>query len=132
MNFYFSNQRKIINSSLLLPLPVSKWLYSFFITFIRKDVRHSYFKKAFQSISKSVIDGDYLEFGVFQGSSFMMSYKLSRKYQLNKMRFFAFDSFAGLPNSEGITYKKDEFNCSYELFMKIITKAESMLIRFCL
>jgi O-methyltransferase len=61
------------------------------------------------------ISGDYLEFGVFQGRSFVHAYKYFhsrlRKYiasrgeelsdyrrQVEKMRFFAFDSFAGLPD----------------------------------
>lgn len=66
------------------------------------------------------IEGDYLEFGVFRGESFIYSYKtlieeferykrnnpsnLGHPFMMQKIRFFAFDSFTGLPetNDSGI------------------------------
>jgi hypothetical protein len=62
------------------------------------------------------IQGDYLEFGVFVGSSFSHAYKYFHSFQtgyatrngligrpdfqLARPRFFAFDSFVGLPAAE--------------------------------
>ena len=48
-------------------------------------------------------DGDYWEFGVFKGQSFVLSYRLARKInRLKNMKFVAFDSFKGLPEPTGI------------------------------
>jgi len=41
--------------------------------------------------------GDYLEFGVFNGSSLGSAYLTAKKFNLKSMRFFGFDSFEGLP-----------------------------------
>ncbi len=41
--------------------------------------------------------GDYLEFGVFQGSSTTCMYRAATALGLDKMRFIGFDSFEGLP-----------------------------------
>ena len=46
------------------------------------------------------IPGDYVEFGVFQGTTFGHSL-LVMAPALPDMRFFAFDSFEGLPQPQG-------------------------------
>lgn len=43
------------------------------------------------------LQGDYAEFGVYQGTSFISSYNAAAGLHLSQMRFFAFDSFRGLP-----------------------------------
>ena len=44
------------------------------------------------------IEGDYCEFGVYTGRSFVHAYKvLTRQERTQTARFFAFDSFEGLP-----------------------------------
>ncbi len=44
------------------------------------------------------IEGDYCEFGVYTGRSFVHAYKaLTRQEKTPSTRFFAFDSFEGLP-----------------------------------
>jgi hypothetical protein len=43
------------------------------------------------------LQGDYAEFGVYQGASFISSYRAASRLRLSQMRFFAFDSFLGLP-----------------------------------
>ncbi|HEX2095572.1 MAG TPA: TylF/MycF/NovP-related O-methyltransferase [Longimicrobiaceae bacterium] len=45
--------------------------------------------------------GDYLEFGVFQGHSLLHAYREAERLGLGEMRFFGFDSFAGLPEPDG-------------------------------
>lgn len=47
------------------------------------------------------IPGDYAEFGVFQGTTFMHAYKNMSNY-FKDMKFIAFDSFEGLPAPKGI------------------------------
>lgn len=83
--------------------------------------RNPYFKQAFSTVASSGADGDYLEFGVYQGSSFIMAFELAKKYRLDSMRFFAFDSFQGLPASEGL-FQKGDYHCSKEMFIKISQK----------
>jgi O-methyltransferase len=48
------------------------------------------------------LEGDYLEFGVFQGNSFIRAHHFARLFnaRLHAMRFYAFDSFRGLPAVE--------------------------------
>lgn len=51
--------------------------------------------------------GDYLEFGVFNGSSLGSAYLAAKKMNLKSMRFLGFDSFEGVPKMNMISYKKD-------------------------
>lgn len=41
--------------------------------------------------------GDYLEFGVFSGTSISCMYQVSQELGLKRMRLFGFDSFEGMP-----------------------------------
>jgi predicted O-methyltransferase YrrM len=43
--------------------------------------------------------GDYLEFGVFMGTSLACFWRAVQKLELTHVRLFGFDSFAGLPES---------------------------------
>jgi hypothetical protein len=77
--------------------------------------------KATRFCACEIIEGDYLEFGVYQGASLIASYhalkdafesrmkqsgvadkesNAKRQHIWNNMRFFAFDSFEGLPSLE--------------------------------
>ncbi len=61
--------------------------------------------------------GDYLEFGVFNGSSIGSAYLTAKKMNLKSMRFFGFDSFQGLPkgtDEEHDVLKKGFYGCSFE------------------
>lgn len=77
------------------------------------------------------LPGDYLEFGVYRGNTFLHAYK----YLANlfpKMKFWAFDSFEGLPAPKGLdkkdgftsNYHAGEFACSKEEFTKILKAAK--------
>lgn len=106
-----------------IPLPLSKWLYEFARKNVVPDDRRAYFDKAFQSVRNTQLRGDYLEFGVYGGSSFILAASLATKYGLNAMRYFAFDSFQGLPESEGKVFAAGEFCYSEQDFTRIIKKA---------
>jgi O-methyltransferase len=67
------------------------------------------------------VGGDYVEFGVFQGRNFSGACLLGREYKL-AMSFWAFDSFAGLPATEG-EFKKGEFECGQDDFLRNVKNA---------
>lgn len=61
--------------------------------------------------------GDYLEFGVFNGSSLGSAYLTAKNLNLNSMRFFGFDAFQGLPeetDEEHDVLQKGFYACSFE------------------
>lgn len=69
------------------------------------------------------VPGDYVEFGVYRGDTFRHACEvLSTSFP--SMRFFAFDSFRGLPEPSGIdamdgytgNFRRGEFACSEEEF----------------
>lgn len=107
--------------------------------------------KASRFVACEMVEGDYLEFGVFQGSSFSMSYRwLERNFRsrikLNvggegrregesqrraiwdNMRFFAFDSFEGLPklseeDSKSHDFFAGQYACDKDTFLKNISRS---------
>ena len=74
------------------------------------------------------IPGDYLEFGVAQGTTF--SYACRKMAFFKNMKFFAFDSFEGLPEPCGIdaangytsTFYKGQFSCPEDAFISRLKK----------
>ena len=63
--------------------------------------------------------GDYLEFGVFQGTSMICMWEVLKEMDLGHVRMFGFDSFEGLPDvasaDDGGLWKPGEFAAPYEL-----------------
>ena len=110
-------------------------------------------------ICAEAIYGDYLEFGTFRGASFIDAYKsissaieewssfkrcslafseknrakeAFKKITKNQVRFFAFDSFAGLPPVEGIDrehphFHEGRYDCTQDEFEGILKQAEVSL-----
>lgn len=103
----------------------------------------SIFYKAAQITTAELVQGDYFEFGVFKGGSFASAFQtLKRVYEekstdpcrlhtaeyrakvrtaWDNMRFFAFDSFEGLPETSGLDNNSNDFtggkfSCSMEDF----------------
>jgi len=79
-------------------------------------------------------DGDYLEFGVDQGKSFLAAYRMAERHGLAKMRFYAFDSFQGLPEIRGIDrevpqFKPGQYATSQEQFLLNLRSAGVDLAR---
>jgi O-methyltransferase len=73
-------------------------------------------RRAFEFAVKSEVQGDYYEFGVFEGSSLKSALHAQRIYidKLDKKaceRFYAFDSFSGLP-----VLKPEDELASYAVF----------------
>lgn len=62
--------------------------------------------------------GDYLEFGVFNGSSISSMYLTAKELGTDSVRLFGFDAFEGLPpgseNEDDGVWKKGFYSCSFE------------------
>lgn len=68
-----------------------------------------------------------MEFGVYKGGTFIESYKVARAKKLDRMKFFAFDSFEGLPESIGLDkefhqFATGEYKFSLENFKERLIK----------
>ena len=112
----------LIDAYLRIPQPLAKLLYRSVRATIAKDPRQSQFDAVFKHVICESIPGDYLEFGVFRGSSMALAYKCATRGHLEKMRFFGFDSFEGLPDSEGGVFEKGTMVCSQKQFLKLIAQ----------
>ena len=106
-----------------LPLPFSKWIYNISRQIIYKDIRNPGFRKAVALIRDMGVKGDYLEFGVYKGTSLITFYNLFKASGLSEIRLFAFDAFRGLPNDEGKVFQKGEFFFPKQSFVKRIRKS---------
>ncbi len=70
--------------------------------------------------------GDYLEFGVFNGSSMSSMYLTAKKLDLDSMRFFGLDAFQGLPEGaesedDGV-WKKGFYSCPFEKMQECLKR----------
>ena len=77
--------------------------------------------------NRSVI-GDYLEFGVYYGSSLACMYKVLESFRMNNVRLFGFDSFEGLPETaisdDNGNWSPGAFKSSYKYTVEYLTKKD--------
>jgi len=108
-------------------------------------VNLSLIEKASWFVAADKIEGDYLEFGVFRGDSFATAFNAlrsvfalrvidstpddakERQAIWNGLRFFAFDSFEGLPPLSGIDqmgkdFAAGQYAASRETFLQNISR----------
>ena len=81
--------------------------------------------KIMNFVEECGVEGDYLEFGVYKGRTFISAIKAAQKKSLYRMQFYAFDSFHGLPKPEGVDTDSDQFHegelaYSLEEFKKVL------------
>ncbi len=77
-------------------------------------------QKAFDLVSKEADGniGDYYEFGLFRGYTFLQAYKHCEKQGIDDIHFYGFDSFEGLPepansiDEHGGRFFAGQFSCS--------------------
>ena len=62
-----------------------------------KEEFQIFLKYAMNYVFGCQIQGDYLEFGSFRGNTLTTAFLSAKRFGLNSMRFFIFDSFEGLP-----------------------------------
>lgn len=66
---------------------------------VRQAEKLRFFQLTFDFLKENGIGGDYFEFGCHRVRTFRMALSEARRHDLGGMRFLAFDSFAGLPES---------------------------------
>jgi len=89
----------------------------------RQSLKANFYQLAFDFIKENQIYGNYLEFGVHKARTFRMALTNARMQRLDKMRFFAFDSFEGLPLStthNNFKWQSGALATSKESFLDII------------
>lgn len=78
--------------------------------------------RAMNFVTIGQIEGDYLEFGVYQGKAMSSAWNAAIRYGQRTMRFHAFDSFSGLPDPStsgadtGGEFVTGEFACDRVTF----------------
>jgi len=96
---------------------------------LNKNPDEEILEKAMRFAAHAGIKGDYLEFGVWKGRSFVKAFHLRNLFmdeKLEQMKFYAFDSFQGLPeikNEFDMTseaFKKGQYSCDLGTFKKIL------------
>jgi O-methyltransferase len=122
----FSNEQNMTTKyGILSRLEFLQNWASLLIVSIKDEVMHNiekYYalKKVFYLSGIEDLEGDYLEFGVFKGSSFCHAIRCCRnisraKPDALKTRFFGFDSFAGFgtldDNDKHSVYTDENFIC---------------------
>jgi len=112
---------RIASRKVPMPDVVASWFYGTIRNQIYPDKREALFDAVFNAVTEG--GGDYLEFGVFRGTSFILASKMAKRHRLRKTRFFAFDSFQGLPESEGTKMKKGEWAAPRVDFERTIRQA---------
>ena len=63
----------------------------------RQFEKHLFFVRCFDFLKDNRISGDYHEFGCHRVRTFRMALTEARRHGMDQMKFFAFDSFEGLP-----------------------------------
>ena len=124
--------QKIISKSFFLQNIALKYTNYKNTTVIHNLEKMMTLNKIFYFLEYEEIAGDYFEFGLFQGTSFMAAMNAYKKYNKNKTNervFFGFDSFAGIGiiDDEDIhpTYKEGLFKTKKNKIIKRITKHAS-------
>lgn len=89
----------------------------------RQTEKYSFFVKTFDFLTDNRIRGDYHEFGCHRCRTFRMALSEARRHNLDQMRFWAFDSFEGLPDSAGHSveiWKRGALTTSQDDFMRMV------------
>lgn len=93
-------------------------------------------KQAAEYLLGAQVNGDYCEFGVYKGTTFTQVFK-ETAFICPNMKYYAFDSFKGLPEIKGIdnqngytsNFTEKEFACNKNEFIQNISKQNVQLSR---
>ncbi|MDY6993755.1 MAG: TylF/MycF/NovP-related O-methyltransferase [Pseudomonadota bacterium] len=108
--------RKLIGS--LLRKPIKRLLA------LPADKKDEMLRVAFPAVTSWHVEGDYFEFGVYEGRAMIHAYKAASRCK-RPTKFFAFDSFEGLPysNETGNKFQKSQYSCTEERFCNNLRQA---------
>jgi len=106
------------------PIPGSPWTKGHVddiceINLVPPETLKTFFSDCIQLLQKTKSGevGDYLEFGVYNGSSLGSAYLTAKKMAQGSMKFYGFDSFEGLPkgtDEEHDILQKGFYCCPFE------------------
>lgn len=65
----------------------------------RQAEKYRFYRHTLDFIKDNRVVGNYLEFGCHRARTFRMALTEARRHDLTRMKFFAFDSFEGLPQA---------------------------------
>jgi len=90
----------------------------------RHAEKYRFFVNIFDFLKDNRISGDYFEFGCHRCRSFRMALTEARRHGQDKMRFYAFDSFDGLPQPVHPTavdiWQRGALRTSLDTFMETV------------
>ncbi len=90
----------------------------------RQTEKYRFFVNTFDFLTDNRVHGDYYEFGCHRCRTFRMALTEARRHNLNSMKFFAFDSFDGLPEPTSDTsveiWKRGALTTSQDNFMDMV------------
>ena len=101
-------------------------LFRFLLRYFSESDTEKALRKSISYLKQRNITGDYLEFGVFKGRTFIQACHFAELYD-NDMSLYAFDSFKGLPEPEkndtgDLRFYKGAYCCSLENFTDNLDK----------
>jgi Macrocin-O-methyltransferase (TylF) len=92
----------------------------------RQSGKLGFFRQVFDFLKENEIAGDYHEYGCHRGRTFRMALTEARRENLHDMKFWAFDSFAGLPEPASETsvgkWKQGALATSEQEFLRLISE----------
>ncbi|MBS3066966.1 hypothetical protein J4205_04010 [Candidatus Pacearchaeota archaeon] len=108
--------------------PYYTYLHEFFNYTEREKVLYNIMDYA----RSSKLEGDYLEFGLSEGSTFIPAFHFSQSMgkNLKKMRFIGFDSFEGLPSIRSLDkkgfkhFREGDYKFPYRSFVDRLKKSK--------
>lgn len=93
----------------------------------RQMEKYRFFVRAFDYLNDSQVPGDYHEFGCHRVRTFRMALTEARRHNMDGMKFFAYDSFEGLPPTTSnpdheVWGEAGALATSEEEFLRIVTE----------
>jgi hypothetical protein len=92
----------------------------------RQSEKLCFFRQVFDFLKENEIAGDYHEYGCHRARTFRMALTEARRKNLHDMMFWAFDSFAGLPEPVTATsvgrWKQGALATTEEDFLRLISE----------
>jgi hypothetical protein len=81
---------------------------------------------AFEFKAVNAVPGDYFEFGLWRGKTFICAHRMKRRHRMEGMVLWGFDSFAGLPaidDQNDNVWVAGEFACGEQELRTIVRRA---------